>query len=56
MKRNTTVSIEGQAFLTGFTLPNFFFHASMAYALLRQGGVELGKMDYLGALDIKQTE
>jgi uncharacterized protein len=28
---------------------NFFFHVTMAYALLRQAGVELGKMDYLGA-------
>jgi len=51
-----TISFEGQAFLTGFTLPNFFFHASMAYALLRQGGVALGKMDYLGALDMKEAK
>ena len=33
-----------------FALPNFFFHVAMAYALLRQAGVPLGKMDYLGAL------
>lgn len=32
------------------TTPNFFFHASMAYALLRQAGVEVGKRDFLGAL------
>lgn len=38
----------GEAFLTGFALPNFFFHVSMTYALLRHGGVELGKGDYLG--------
>jgi hypothetical protein len=31
-------------------LPNFFFHVSMAYALLRAGGVDVGKMDFLGAL------
>lgn len=30
-------------------LPNFFFHATVAYALLRQAGVQLGKADYLGA-------
>jgi hypothetical protein len=43
------MTFTGQAFLTGFALPNFFFHASMAYALLRQGGVDIGKMDFLGA-------
>jgi hypothetical protein len=37
----------GAAFLTGFALPNFFFHVSMAYALLRAGGVPLGKADFL---------
>jgi hypothetical protein len=44
-----SMTFTGQAFLTGFALPNFFFHASMAYALLRQGGVDIGKMDFLGA-------
>jgi uncharacterized protein len=32
-----SMTFTGQAFLTGFALPNFFFHASMTYALLRQG-------------------
>ena len=40
---------KGGAYLTGFALPNFFFHVSMAYALLRAAGVEIGKRDYLGA-------
>jgi hypothetical protein len=31
-------------------LPNFFFHVTTTYALLRHNGVELGKADYLGAL------
>lgn len=44
-----SVTFTGETFLKGFSLPNFFFHATMTYALLRQGGVELGKMDYLGA-------
>ena len=44
-----TVSLTGEVFLKHFSLPNFFFHTTMTYALLRQGGVELGKMDYLGA-------
>jgi hypothetical protein len=38
----------GESFLVGFALPNFFFHVSMTYALLRHAGVELGKGDYLG--------
>ena len=44
-----TVQLAGEAFLKHRSLPNFFFHCTMTYALLRQGGVELGKMDYLGA-------
>jgi hypothetical protein len=31
-------------------LPNFYFHESMTYALLRSSGVEIGKMDFLGAI------
>jgi hypothetical protein len=44
-----TVTFTGEVFLKSFSLPNFFFHATTTYALLRQAGVELGKMDYLGA-------
>ena len=44
-----SMTFDGMTFLSGFALPNFFFHASMTYALLRQGGVALGKMDFLGA-------
>ena len=44
-----TMEFEGEAFLKGFSLPNFFFHVTTTYALLRQAGVQLGKMDYLGA-------
>lgn len=39
---------KGGAYLTGFALPNFFFHVAMAYALLRAAGVQIGKRDYLG--------
>jgi uncharacterized protein len=45
-----TMKLTGEAMLRGFSLPNFFFHVMMTYALLRQGGVELGKADYLGAV------
>ena len=40
---------KGLAFLTGFTLPNFFFHATTAYNILRSIGVEIGKRDFMGA-------
>lgn len=39
---------KGLPYLVGFSLPNFYFHVTMAYAIAREGGVELGKMDYLG--------
>jgi hypothetical protein len=39
----------GQAYLLNYGLPQFFFHATTAYALLRHGGVEIGKKDYMGA-------
>lgn len=39
---------DGENYLRHYALPNFYFHASMAYALLRHAGVPLGKMDYLG--------
>jgi len=37
-------------YLTDFVLPNFYFHISMVYALLRKNGIEIGKADYLGAI------
>ena len=39
---------KGQAYLLNFALPNFYFHVTTAYALLRHNGVELGKADFLG--------
>jgi hypothetical protein len=38
----------GLAYLTQFVLPNFLFHVTTAYGILRHNGVELGKADYLG--------
>lgn len=35
-------------FLQNFALPNFFFHMVTAYSILRNAGVDVGKMDYLG--------
>ena len=38
---------DGITYLTGFVIPNFYFHTSMVYAILRAQGVEIGKFDYL---------
>ncbi|HEX3913739.1 MAG TPA: DUF1993 domain-containing protein [Steroidobacteraceae bacterium] len=37
-------------YVNDFVLPNFYFHCSMVYALLRKNGVEIGKGDFLGAI------
>lgn len=42
--------LRGDDYLIHVALPNFFFHATTAYAILRHNGVELGKMDYIGSL------
>jgi len=46
------LNFEGAGYLTSFALPNFYFHLSMAYAILRQAGAPLGKKDFLGQLDM----
>ena len=42
------MSFPGQAYLLNFVIPNFYFHITAAYLLLRHNGVAVGKMDYLG--------
>ncbi len=42
------MQMSGQQYLLGFVIPNLFFHMSIAYAILRHNGVELGKRDFLG--------
>jgi hypothetical protein len=42
------MNLSGRDYLWGFALPNFFFHATTAYNILRHNGVELGKGDFLG--------
>jgi hypothetical protein len=44
----TTMTLKGQQFLSHFALPNFYFHASIAFGILRHNGVEIGKRDFLG--------
>jgi len=43
-----TMNFVGLSFLQAFALPNFYFHVTTAYDILRHNGVEIGKMDYLG--------
>jgi hypothetical protein len=45
--RENTRTMPGQDYLTTWVLPNFFFHVTTAYAILRHNGVDLGKADYL---------
>jgi hypothetical protein len=45
--------MRGDDYLNHFLLPNFYFHLTAAYAILRQFGVEIGKRDYLGAIPVK---
>ena len=44
-----TLEMKGQPFLLGFAMPNFYFHVTSAYGILRHNGVELGKRDFLGS-------
>lgn len=45
--RDATRTMQAEAYLKHWMLPNLFFHVSMAYAILRHNGVNLGKVDYL---------
>lgn len=40
----------GQSYLLSYSLPQFFFHVTTAYDLLRHNGIEIGKRDYMGAV------
>ena len=44
-------TFNGHAFLTTYALPNFWFHSTMVYAILRSMNVDLGKGDWIGALE-----
>ena len=45
-------SFDGRSYLLGFALPNFFFHLTTAYDVLRHQGVSLGKRDFLGPVGV----
>ncbi|MGE0269270.1 MAG: DUF1993 family protein [Candidatus Omnitrophota bacterium] len=46
--RGVETEFNGQPYLLDFVLPNVYFHMTVAYAILRHNGVELGKRDFLG--------
>jgi uncharacterized protein len=50
-RRDGTMQMLGADYVNKFVIPNVYFHCSIAYALLRQGGVEIGKQDFLGPLN-----
>ena len=56
-ERDVTLTIAGQKitwkgniYLNHFALPNFYFHATTTYAILRHNGVEVGKRDFMGSI------
>jgi hypothetical protein len=48
MRTGEPLRFTGEAYLRHWVLPNFFFHVTTAYALLRHAGVDVGKADFLG--------
>jgi hypothetical protein len=48
-----SLSFTAEGFLMSFSLPNFFFHATTTYAILRHKGAPLGKRDFIGRLKFK---
>jgi len=52
--RDRTIPFTAENFLLSFSIPNFFFHASIAYGILRSKGVPLGKRDFMGQLRVKR--
>jgi uncharacterized protein len=47
--------MEGADYLNHFVLPNFYFHLTTAYDILRHCGVEIGKRDFFGAIPVRMT-
>ena len=48
VRRGQSTVVKGQPYLLEQAMPNFYFHLTTAYAILRHNGVEVGKKDYLG--------
>jgi hypothetical protein len=47
-------SVHGKGYLMRISIPNFYFHVTTAYAILRHNGVVLGKGDYIGVKDFSE--
>ncbi|MGH8622651.1 MAG: DUF1993 domain-containing protein, partial [Burkholderiales bacterium] len=47
--RDRELNLKGQELLLNRSLPNFYFHATTAYDILRHNGVEVGKRDFMGS-------
>lgn len=47
--------LAGRDYLAELATPNFFFHVTTAYAILRHNGVDLGKLDYIGSLNLRDA-
>jgi hypothetical protein len=47
--------MKGRDYLNHFVLPNFYFHLTAAYAILRHCGVDVGKRDFIGAIPMRMT-
>ncbi|WP_437678230.1 DUF1993 domain-containing protein [Sorangium sp. So ce131] len=45
--------LKGSDFVFEFALPNFYFHATTAYSILRHNGIDVGKGDFIGALNLR---
>ena len=52
--RDTSLPFTGEDFLFSLSQPNFFFHATTAYAILRMKGVAVGKRDFMGQVRLRQ--
>jgi hypothetical protein len=52
--RDTKIPFTAEGFIQSFSLPNFYFHATTAYDILRSKGVPLGKRDFLGRMRLKK--
>mgnify|MGYP003460229134 CR=1 FL=1 len=50
-RRDKETQFQGLPYLLTYVIPNFYFHITTAYAILRHNGVEIGKRDYLGMFD-----
>lgn len=48
--------VKGDRYLSELAIPNFYFHVTTAYSILRHNGVELGKIDFIGGLPMNAAE